>query len=144
MAACVEEALRRYPPVLFGLPRVVPEGGAIIAGHFVPGGTVVTCWHYTMYHSESNWSNPYSFRPERFFMGAADGRDRIESLQPFSAGPRDCIGRTLAYAETWLILARVLFNFDLALVDGDGSWIEQRSFGVWDKPDLRVYVTPVR
>lgn len=36
MVACIEEALRMYPPVPTGLPRVVPEGGATISGHFVP------------------------------------------------------------------------------------------------------------
>jgi cytochrome P450 len=36
MLACLDEALRMYPPVPIGLPRVVPRGGATIAGHFVP------------------------------------------------------------------------------------------------------------
>ena len=36
LLACLDEALRMYPPVPIGLPRVVPEGGAMIAGHYVP------------------------------------------------------------------------------------------------------------
>jgi cytochrome P450 len=36
MLACLDEALRRYPPAPFGMPRVVPKGGAVIAGHAVP------------------------------------------------------------------------------------------------------------
>lgn len=36
MQACLSEAMRRYPPIPIGLPRVVPKGGAAIAGHFVP------------------------------------------------------------------------------------------------------------
>jgi cytochrome P450 len=36
LLACLEEALRMYPPVPIGLPRVVPKGGATIAGTFVP------------------------------------------------------------------------------------------------------------
>jgi cytochrome P450 len=36
MLACLNEGLRRYPPVAFGMPRVVPEGGANIVGKFVP------------------------------------------------------------------------------------------------------------
>jgi cytochrome P450 len=36
MLACLDEALRMYPPVPMGLPRVVPRGGGMIAGNFVP------------------------------------------------------------------------------------------------------------
>jgi cytochrome P450 len=36
MLACLNEALRMYPPVPIGLPRVVPKGGHTIAGHWVP------------------------------------------------------------------------------------------------------------
>ena len=32
------EALRMYPPLPLGLPRVVPDAGAILDGHFVQGG----------------------------------------------------------------------------------------------------------
>ena len=36
LLACLDEALRMYPPVPLGLPRVVPKGGATVSGHFVP------------------------------------------------------------------------------------------------------------
>lgn len=35
LMACLNEALRRFPPVPPGLPRVTPKGGAIIDGHVV-------------------------------------------------------------------------------------------------------------
>ncbi len=38
MLACLNESLRRYPPVPIGPPRDVPKGGANIAGTFVPEG----------------------------------------------------------------------------------------------------------
>ena len=36
--AVVLEGLRIFPPVPFALPRVVPVGGDIVDGHFVPEG----------------------------------------------------------------------------------------------------------
>ena len=36
MLACINEALRLYPPIPSGLPRYTPSGGAVIAGHDVP------------------------------------------------------------------------------------------------------------
>ena len=32
------EGMRIYPPVPIALPRVVPEGGDTVAGHFIPAG----------------------------------------------------------------------------------------------------------
>ena len=93
MHACLNEALRRYPPGASGFPRVVPRGGANIAGTFVPEETVVAVWHYAAYHSTRNWSDPFSFTPERFLEGGKNEEDKMESLQPFSVGPRNCIGR---------------------------------------------------
>lgn len=42
MLACLNEALRCYPPVASGLPRVVPKGGAYVAGKFVPEDVSIT------------------------------------------------------------------------------------------------------
>lgn len=36
LPACLNEALRCFPAVPPALPRVVPHGGAVIAGHAVP------------------------------------------------------------------------------------------------------------
>lgn len=41
MLACLNESLRRYPPVAGSLPRIIPKGGAMIDGKFVPEG--VSC-----------------------------------------------------------------------------------------------------
>ena len=36
--AVIEETFRNYPPGLAGQPRIVPEGGDIVSGYFIPGG----------------------------------------------------------------------------------------------------------
>lgn len=36
MLACLDEAMRHYPPVPSGLPRTVPQGGASICGSHIP------------------------------------------------------------------------------------------------------------
>ncbi|RSM10901.1 hypothetical protein CDV31_007029 [Fusarium ambrosium] len=36
--ACIDEALRMYPPVATGMPRVVPLQGATICDELIPGG----------------------------------------------------------------------------------------------------------
>lgn len=122
-----------------------------------------------MNHSKDNWADPWAFRPDRFLAESKDASqsgNKIETLQAFSIGPRNCIGRkyenpsperflfhclltrdelcSLAYAEMRLILARIIFHFDLKLADST-RWIErQREFGLWDRIPLNVYLTPAK
>lgn len=42
-----------------------------------------------------------------------------------------------------LILARVLFNFNMRLADDSRTWIEdQKVYSLWRKNPLNVYLTP--
>ncbi|KAI0395986.1 isotrichodermin C-15 hydroxylase [Xylariaceae sp. FL0594] len=148
MLAVLNESLRMYPPVTSGLVRVVPKGGATIAGNFVPEGTNVEIAHWSMNHSKENWANPWTFDPERFLGSAEEAREagnKIEALQAFNVGPRNCIGRNLAYAEMRIILARIIFDFDLKLSDSSKDWVDrQKAFALWDRIPLEVYITPAR
>ncbi|KAH9897354.1 cytochrome P450 ClCP1 [Xylariomycetidae sp. FL2044] len=145
MLACLNESLRLYPPVPFGLPRVVPKGGATIAGTFVPEGTPVAVWQWAVNHDSRFWTDPYRFAPERFMGDAAFKGDRLDAMQPFSYGPRNCIGKNLAYAEMRLILAKIVFNFDMNIDDSSRTWLEDNKAHVlWDKPSLNVHLTPVK
>lgn len=88
---------------------------------------------------------PFEFHPERFLEGenAAFEADQRDVLQPFSFGPRNCIGRNLAYAEMRTILARLVWNFDLALAPEGKGWLDrQKVFNLWAKPELPVFLTP--
>jgi len=42
------------------------------------------------------------------------------------------------------ILARLLFNFDIELVNPEVDWLDQKVFFLWTKVPLNVYLTPVR
>ncbi len=46
-----------------------------------------------MNHTTENWVEPYEFKPERFLEGSKNAHDKVEALQPFSLGPRNCIGK---------------------------------------------------
>ncbi len=43
-----------------------------------------------------------------------------------------------------LILARIIYNFDLAPAEDSVRWLEQKSYVLWKKPPLNVYLSPVR
>lgn len=46
MLACLNEALRMYPPVPGGLPRITPPGGSNVSGHFIPENVSCTSSFY--------------------------------------------------------------------------------------------------
>ncbi|KAK1962023.1 cytochrome P450 CYP11/CYP12/CYP24/CYP27 subfamily protein [Colletotrichum sublineola] len=143
LRAAIDEALRMYPPGGSGMPRQVPKGGAFILNQHIPAGTIVSIWQYAMYHSARNFTQPESFVPERWLndgAGASFSHDRKETFQPFSFGPRDCIGRNLAYAELRIVLARLVWNFDLELAhESDRSWLgRQKNYLLWERGPLLI------
>ncbi|KJK61356.1 Cytochrome P450 [Aspergillus parasiticus SU-1] len=140
--AVLTEGLRIFPPAPTGLPRIVDGEGDMIAGKWVPGGTIVSIPHLAAFHSASNFTDPESFIPERFLGDPRFANDSKTVLQPFSFGPRNCIGRNLANAEMRLILARVLYNFDLELDVRSENWSQQETYILWNKPGLYVRLRP--
>ncbi|OJJ02879.1 hypothetical protein ASPVEDRAFT_131535 [Aspergillus versicolor CBS 583.65] len=146
MLACFEEAFRLYPPVPTGLPRrtISPVN---IAGFDLPIGTTVFVHQSGAYQSPANFHDPQRFIPERWLPESkrdpaspfySDNRD---VLQPFSVGPRNCIGRNLAFAEMRIIFARILWNFDLELCEESANWGDQKSYVVWEKVPLMCKLT---
>ncbi|KAK8061941.1 hypothetical protein PG994_008307 [Apiospora phragmitis] len=140
--ACIQEALRLYPPVPVGVPRVVAKAGEHIGGQWVAPGTRVSVHHYATYRSPLNFRDPDTFAPERWLRDTdsdADSLykdDRRGSCQPFAYGPRDCLGRNLAMHEMRYNMARVLFNFDLRLSPESEGWNGQKAFILWEKKPL--------
>ncbi|KAJ5801644.1 uncharacterized protein N7518_003712 [Penicillium psychrosexuale] len=135
--ACIEEGLRMYPPVPVGLPRIAPDEGLIVCGEYIPGKTALSVHHWATYHSAQNFRLPDQFIPERW-IGDEFASDNKAAFQPFSFGPRNCIGKNLAYHEMRLILAKMLYNFDLSLLPESVGWDKQKTFLLWEKNDLMV------
>ncbi|KAI1461869.1 cytochrome P450 ClCP1 [Annulohypoxylon moriforme] len=144
MLACLNECLRQYPPVPTGMPRQSPKGGCFIMGKYVPEDTVVAVWQYSVNHNPNYWTEPDTFAPERFMGDPKYKGDQLDAMQPFSVGPRNCIGRNLAYAEMRLILARIIYNFDMTIADDSRQWLEtQKAYTLWKKPALNIHMKPV-
>ncbi|KAG8530972.1 uncharacterized protein KY384_004329 [Bacidia gigantensis] len=149
LTAVVEEGLRMGATVPLGMPRVVPEGGAYVDGYWLPAGTFVSAPQFASNYSRHNWQKPDTFIPERF-LGEELRYSKNESpnkedpgkdaLNAFSLGPRNCIGRNLAYLEMRLILAKLLWEFDFSWNGEPWGWSEQKTWILWDKRALMVNV----
>jgi len=146
LAAIMNECLRLYPPGAINMPRVVPPGGAMVDGKYVPEGSVVGIAQYAAYRSATHWTDPLKFAPERWLSPECEGvrqyvHDNRSVFKPFSFGPRNCVGQNLALAECKLVAARLFWRFgeNLYIIPGQEGWIDgQRTFLGWEKPSLRV------
>jgi cytochrome P450 len=117
--AVISETMRYLAIPQFQRIRVVPQGGAQIDGHFVPEGTTVAVADYAATHLPINFKDPYAFRPERWL--DKDNTDKKQLHQPFSYGPRNCIGKNLAGIEMRLAIANVLWHFDMEIESIEGE-----------------------
>ena len=143
LSAVIEEGLRLSSPVALGMPRIVPAGGAEVMGHWLPEGTYVSASGYTSNRSPLNFpESPSSFDPSRWLsISKASSNPSVASaFNPFSLGPRNCIGRNLAYLEMRLILAHLIWAFDFEAEGQVRKWEEQKTWILWEKKPLMVRV----
>ncbi|KAI7161010.1 cytochrome P450 monooxygenase-like protein [Hortaea werneckii] len=106
----IEETLRLYGAAPGMLPRAVPPAGAEVGGFYLPPGTIATTQSYSLHRDPRIFSEPESFRPERWYDATSKYRlnDTAKAVfSPFGAGSRTCLGIHLAYME--LRLAAVGF-----------------------------------
>ena len=104
------------------MPREVLPGGLQIDEHFFPVGTDIGVPHYALQHSPNVFPNPYIFEPQRW--NTSNDEDGTEGQHmrkwqsafcAFGTGFRDCIGKRMAYMELTVVLARLVWLFEMRL-----------------------------
>lgn len=70
--------------------------------------TGLDIWPWAMNHSSRNFTEAEKFIPERWLLDEYQGqlfdKQRHGALQPFSVGPRNCIGKKYVVHTTVLVL----------------------------------------
>lgn len=93
----------------------------IVDGHVIPPGTQVGVCTYALHHNEQYFPEPFVFRPERWLVeeSGESGLAKMHSaFAPFSVGPRACAGKTMAYLEASLVVAKTLWFLDFEPAPG--------------------------
>lgn len=81
----IDETLRLFAAAPSGLPRVVPPGGAELAGHWLPGGSTVTTQAYTLHRDPVVFPRPEVYDPSRW---SSPTKAMKESSMHFGGGTR--------------------------------------------------------
>ncbi|KAF1956096.1 cytochrome P450 [Byssothecium circinans] len=103
--ACIKEATRLIPSIVWQLPRETPAEGVTIADHFIPlGSTVSTSPMSQNRYKEIFGGDANKWRPERWLVcekgsTAEQIRDIEKYNVTFGYSSRTCIRRNLAIVE---------------------------------------------
>ena len=115
--ACIDEAMRLSPPVGGVLPREIMKGGVTVDGHHFPAGIDIGVPTYTIHHNETYYPDPFAFKPERWIPDPTMSKESLEISQsafcPFGVGRTSCVGKYLAYQEMGIMVARLVWQFDM-------------------------------
>jgi cytochrome P450 len=106
----IKESLRLFTPAPWN-GRILGEETELL-GHRVPAGAEVLVSIYETHRIPEVFPEPLRFAPERWQTLTPSAYE----YNPFSAGPRTCIGAAFATMEIKLVLAMILQRFRMALV----------------------------
>lgn len=106
----MKESMRLTPVSPMGSARDL-NADAEICGFAVPKGTSVWVPFYPLFTDAKLWEDPMAFKPERFL----DISSSDPKYMPFSAGPRNCLGKAMAELELQIVLAGLLRNYTFRL-----------------------------
>ncbi|KAK6715054.1 hypothetical protein SNK04_005980 [Fusarium graminearum] len=126
LQAVIKETLRIHPATGLPLERVVPEGGATIAGRFFPENTIVGVNSWVAHRNKNVFGEDAEvFNPDRWL---TQDTARLSAMNryymPFGLGSRTCIGRHVSQLEMSKLVPRLIrdFNFELDPSLPGGNW----------------------
>ncbi|KAF9266471.1 cytochrome P450 [Marasmius fiardii PR-910] len=120
LRAFIKEVMRWKPLVRTGFPHSVIEDD-VYNGMFIPKGSTVWANIAAMMSDPTLFPDPDLFKPERFLENNLDPR-LVNFNLPFGFGRRICPGLHIAQQSVFIVLARLLWAFDvLPIIGTDGK-----------------------
>ncbi|KUI58293.1 Pisatin demethylase [Cytospora mali] len=128
--ACVLEGIRMHPPFCLPLERVVPKGGIRVLDHIIPEGTVIGGSPYVVNRHKGTFGDDAEFwRPERWLERGEEHKKKLEaSMLTFGSGRRICLGKYLGTLEITKLIAFLVLNYDIRIVDPERFTVENSWF----------------
>lgn len=115
-------------------------------GYDIPSGTQVLVNVWGIGRDSTLWDEPLEFRPERFLTNSINYKGNNFQWLPFGAGRRTCPGVMFSVAIIELVIANIVYKFDLVLPNGvkneDLDMTEKYGITVHRKFPLLVNASP--
>ncbi len=112
LEGAIKEAMRLFPAGTWTGRRAMRDFE--LDGHLLSKGTWVVMSPYVIHRLPELFPDPYRFKPERW---QAENHSAYEFM-PFSAGPRYCIGTSLAMLQLKIALVILLQRYSFTLKPG--------------------------
>ncbi|KAH8700374.1 cytochrome P450 [Talaromyces proteolyticus] len=114
--ACLMEVYRLKPAVSGRAERVIPDGGRLISGVYLPEKTIVSTSVTAIHHNKNSFTILEEFAPQQWLDVTSHHRSTMEThLIPFGYGARLCLGKPLATMEIKLLLAGIYLHYETRL-----------------------------
>lgn len=112
LEGAIKEAMRLFPAGTWTGRLAMRDFE--LDGHLLPKGTWVVMSPYVVHRLPEIFPDPYRFKPERWL---TENHSAYEFM-PFSAGPRYCIGTSLAMLQLKIALVMLLQRYSFTLKPG--------------------------
>lgn len=111
--AVLKETMRVFTVISFPMERLIPAGGAVVAGMYFPEGTSVGCMPAAVHLNKKIFGDDvHTFRPERWLI---DDRERLRLMEAahmgFSRGRRNCLGQNIAVMSMKKVIPALIMKF---------------------------------
>ncbi|KAJ1269644.1 hypothetical protein BS78_07G227500 [Paspalum vaginatum] len=124
LEAAILETLRLYPPGPLERKTVLADD-VLLSGHRLCSGETILVSIYAMGRMEALWGEDcHEYKPERWLSRSNDGAANKLRYVPshkfmaFNSGPRLCLGKDIALEQMKTVVAAVVWNFDVELLQG--------------------------
>eukprot|EP00879_Flechtneria_rotunda_P001364 GHRR01001514.1.p1 GENE.GHRR01001514.1~~GHRR01001514.1.p1 ORF type:complete len:511 (+),score=138.65 GHRR01001514.1:235-1767(+) len=113
LTGCINETLRLFPAAV-ATARLAARD-EVCGEHLVPAGSILILDIYNLHRNPHFWPRATEWLPERWMPNKQSslGPQHPNAFQPFSVGPRSCIGRYFALLEMQVILGFLLRQVSL-------------------------------
>ncbi|EKG21959.1 Cytochrome P450 [Macrophomina phaseolina MS6] len=129
LQAVIREGLRIHPSTGLPMQRVVPKGGAQIAGKFFSEGTMVGINSWVAHANKEVFGDDADhFRPERWLADKETVQRMDKYWLPFGHGSRTCIGKNISLMEIGKLIPHMVEKFDFHLSDAKAELVSRN---VW-------------
>jgi len=123
-------AKRTSAPTVFAHVTAADPHSSAVKDMAVPAGAMIYIHTPGLHYNERYWSDPYTFKPDRFL-----GEWNKDAFLPFSGGPRACIGRRFAEVEAVAITVALLRNYSIHLAPEKAEEYDRMNLSTHEKTE---------